>query len=73
MTKAALIKRTVKLLNTLPEDKAQEMADYIQFKQDEIELQTGIETLISTNDSFNFLYDDDDIYSVNDLKEKFNG
>ena len=74
MTKAALIKKTVKVLNTLTADKAKEVADvveYIRAKQDDAELQAGIQTLMSTDEAFNFLYDEEDLYSMNDLKEKF--
>ena len=74
MTKAALIKKTVKVLNTLTADKAKEVADfaeYVRAKQDDAELQAGIQTLMSTDEAFNFLYDEEDLYSMNDLKEKF--
>lgn len=75
MTKAALIKKTVKVLNTLTADKAKEVADfaeYIRAKQDDSELQTGIQTLVDTSEAFRFLHNEEDIYSMNDLKEKFN-
>lgn len=74
MTKEAIIEKTVRLLDGLAPEKVQEVADfaeYISIKQDESELQSGIQHLISNSDAFSFLNDDEDIYSINDLKEKF--
>ncbi|WP_295649618.1 hypothetical protein [uncultured Mucilaginibacter sp.] len=74
MTKEAIIEKTVRLLDGLAPDKVQEIADFVEYisiKQDESELQSGIQYLVSNSDTFSFLNDDEDIYSLNDLKEKF--
>ena len=74
MTKEAIIEKTVRLLDGLAPDKVQEIADFVEYifiKQDESELQSGIQYLVSNSDTFSFLNGDEDIYSLNDLKEKF--
>ena len=38
--------------------------------EDEI-LQKGIEKLVSNSKTFSYLKDDEDLYTVNDLKEKY--
>lgn len=72
MTKETMIKKTLKTLSRLPEDKIKEVsefADEILKKLDEDVLQAGIETLISESDAFYFLNDEEDLYSKDDLKE----
>ncbi len=69
-----LINRTVNSLSKLPNDKVQEVSDFTEFilkkYEDEI-LQKGIHKLVSNSDSFQFLKDEEDLYSESDLKEKF--
>ena len=66
MTKEALIKKTVENISKLPEQKLKEVADFTEFllykTQDRI-LTEGIQKLISGSESFNFLEDEEDLYS----------
>ncbi len=74
MTKKGLIDRTIETLEKLPEEKVNEIADYADFvlkKYEEQILQKGLETLGSKSSSFSFLEEDEDLYSEDDLKEKF--
>ena len=74
MTREALINRTLKTLSKLPHDKVREVsdfADYIFKKYDEDILRKGIEMLVSNSKTYNFLKDEEDLYSVEDLKEKY--
>ncbi len=74
MTKQLIIERTAKIINQLPDNKAVEISDFADFifkRYEEEELTKGIESMISESDSFQFLNDDEDIYSVKDLKEVF--
>lgn len=69
-----LINRTLATLSKLPLDKVKEVsdfADYILKKYDEEILQKGIEKLISESKAFNFLKHEEDLYTVEDLKEKY--
>jgi hypothetical protein len=72
MRRDALIQRTLTALAKLPEDKANEIADfadYILKKYDEEILQKGIQKLVSESKTFAYLQKEDDLYTVNDLKE----
>jgi hypothetical protein len=74
MTKEALIERTVKTLNALPQDKAEEVADFADFilkKHDEYIVQKGIYKLAEESESFSFLNDEEILYTKKDIKEKY--
>ena len=74
MTKEALINKTLKTISQLPQDKIKEVNDFADFilkKYDEEVLQKGIEKLVSDSKSFDFLKEEEDLYSPEDLKEKF--
>ena len=75
MEKEKLIKRTVRRLRLLPVDKLKEADDYIEFLlkkyEEDVLIQKGIEKIIEQSDSFKFLDNEEDLYSVNDLKEKY--
>ncbi len=74
MTREALIQKTVKTLNMLPAEKAGEVADFAEYilkKHEEYILQTGIETLVEQSQSFQFLNDEEDLYTIEDIKEKY--
>jgi hypothetical protein len=74
MGKETLIKRTLKTLSRLPHDKVKEVSDFADFilkKQEEESLQKGMEILISESNAFYFLKDEEDLYTVEDLKEKY--
>lgn len=76
MTKQIIIERTLKAINQLPEDKAEEISDFADFvfkKYEEQELSKGIQKLASESNSFDFLESEEEIYSVSDLKVVYNG
>jgi hypothetical protein len=76
MTRQAIIERTIKAINQLPEDKAEEICDFADFvikKFEENRLSESIQMLASKSQAFDFLNDEEDIYSTNDIKEKYNG
>ncbi len=75
MTKQAIIDKTVKILNKLPSDKAKEISDFADFIDKRFDAQNiinDIQTVISEGQSFYFLNDEEDIYSEEDLKVKYN-
>ncbi|SHI65077.1 hypothetical protein SAMN05444280_104110 [Tangfeifania diversioriginum] len=70
----AIIKKTVKNLNQLSEERLIEVKDFVDFllKRTEDKLLTeGIQELTSESKSFEYLNDEEDLYTVNDLKEKY--
>jgi hypothetical protein len=76
MTRQAIIKQTIKAINQLPEDKAQEISDFVDFiikRYEENQLTEGIQEITSKSEAFNFLNDEEDLYSLSDIKELYNG
>ncbi len=75
MTRQAIIERTVEAINQLPPEKASEISDFADFiikKYEEQLLTQNIQRLLSESESFSFLNDEAELYSLTDLKEKFN-
>jgi hypothetical protein len=76
MTRQAIIERTIKAINQLPEDKAEEISDFADFvikKFEDNRITQSIQQLASKSNALDFLNDEEDLYSSNDLKEKYNG
>ncbi|MBN8703544.1 MAG: hypothetical protein J0M08_10795 [Bacteroidetes bacterium] len=62
------------MLAKLPEKRIEEVANYIDFilkKYEEELLQKGIEKMTNSSKSYEFLASDPDIYTVNDIIEKY--
>ena len=75
MTKEVIIERTLKAINLLPVEKAEEISDFADFmmkKYEEYILSEGIQKLSSYSHSFDFLNNEEDLYTVSDLKEIYN-
>ena len=75
MTKQLIIEKTVKAINQLPEEKAEEISDFADFiikRFEEQRLIQGIQQLTSSSQTFDFLKDEEDLYSEADLKEMNN-
>jgi hypothetical protein len=76
MTRQAIIERTIKAINQLPEDKAEEISDFADFvikRYEESVLIKGVQTLSAQSHSFDFLSEEEDLYSLSDLKQVYNG
>ena len=76
MTRQAIIERTLKAINQLPEDKAEEISDFAEFmmkQYEEQQLSNGIQRLTADSQVFDFLKEEEDLYTEDDLKEKYNG
>lgn len=76
MTRQLIIERTLKVINQLPEDKAEEISDFADFifkRYEEHELTKGIQKIAAQSQAFDFLNNEEDIYSIVDLKEVYNG
>ena len=72
MDKELLIKRSLKSLQSLPAKRINEVIAFIEFisekYKDEIILQKGIQNIVEKSASFSFLNDEEDLYSIEDLK-----
>lgn len=76
MTRQILIERTINALKQLPQEKAEEISDFADFlfkRYEEKMLSEGIQKMVSTSESFEFLMNEEEIYTVADLKEVYNG
>ena len=75
MTKTSIINRALETLQQLPDEKVLEVAEFAEFllkKQEDLFLQKGIEALVSESESFAFLAEEEDLYTLEDLKEWHN-
>ena len=76
MTRQAIIERTIQAINLLPTEKAQAISDFADFickRYEEHTLTHGIQKLAADSQAFDFLKSEEDLYSVTDLKEVYNG
>lgn len=76
MNKQAIITRTVEAINQLPDDKAAEISDFVDFllqRYEEHKLTKGIQQLAAESQAFAFLSEEEDLYTEADLKEVYNG
>ena len=74
MSRNELIEKTTTYIQMLHEDKMKEVlnfAEYLLFKQEEREIQEGIKILASQSKSFSFLEQEEEIYSKEDLIERY--
>lgn len=75
MDRQVLIDSTVNKIRQLPDAKIKEInefADFLLSKIDDKIIQEGIQKLTSESKAFEFLKDEDDLYTLNDLKERYN-
>jgi hypothetical protein len=76
MTRQAIIERTLKAIIQLPEEKAKEISDFAEFimkQYEEQQLTKGLQRLSTTSQAFDFLNDEEDLYTEDDLQEKYDG
>jgi hypothetical protein len=74
MDRSILIKETIDKIHQLPDIKIQEINDFAEFLLSRIDdkiLLEGMQKLASDSKSFDYLKNEEDLYSVNDLKEKY--
>ena len=74
MTRESILKMTIDSISKLPDQKIKEVADFADFLLSRLESQLvtqGIQELASQSRAFDFLKDEEDLYSVKDLKERY--
>ncbi len=74
MNRKALIENTINKIRQLPGKKIKEVNDFADFllsKIDDKIIQEGIQKMISDSKSFDYLKDEEDLYTVDDLKERY--
>jgi antirestriction protein len=74
MNREQLIEETFQKVNKLPDEKIREINHFAEFLlskiEDAIDLE-GIAQITSNSQSFDFLRYDEDLYTVNDVIEKY--
>lgn len=74
MMKKQLISKTMETLEELPEEKVLqifEFADFLLKKHEDELIQKGIYKITEESESFSFLHEEEDLYTVKDLKKRF--
>lgn len=74
MIRDKLIKKTIDSLVKLPDQRLKEVSDFVEFLLSKIDNQLmteGIQKLVSDSKSFSFLSEEEDLYSIDDLKVKY--
>ncbi len=75
MTKRSIIDKTLEVIHKLPEDKINEVSDFADFlfkKYEDKLVLDNISAIVGESESFNFLNEDENLYSLKDLKFIFN-
>lgn len=68
-----MVEQTLRPLEQLPDDKIGEVADFAAFipkRHEETVMQKGVEKLVQSPNAFAFLNDEEDLYTLSDLKER---
>ena len=71
MTRQLIIERTIKAINQLPNEKAEEISDFDDFiikRYEEHLLFQDIQHATSKSETFSFLNDEEDIYTIENIK-----
>lgn len=74
MNKEILLKNTIANMQLLPDTKIQEVNDFVEFllnKQANALLIEEIQYVTSHSKAFDFLQDEPDLYSIDDLKNRY--
>lgn len=74
MSREELIKTTIENLKQLSDTKIQEVSDYVSFLSSKIDdkiISEGIKKITSNSKAYDFLQDEDELYKVSDIIEKY--
>jgi len=74
MEREVLMKRTIRKIEQLPTTRIREVDDFLEFiiqRTDDALITKGLQQLSSSSHTFDFLCDEPELYSINDLKVKF--
>jgi len=74
MNREVIIENIVSKIKQLPDAGIMEVNDFAEFllsKIDDQIIKEGISSIIAESRTFEFLHDEEDLYTVNDLKERY--
>ena len=75
MSKKELIEKTIAALQQLPADKVAEVSDFADFilqRNEDKQITGGIAQLSTQSKSYDFLNEEEDLYTLNDVKAPYN-
>lgn len=76
MSKKELIEKTIAAMQQLPADKVAEVSDFADFilqRNEDKQITEEIARLSSQSKSYDFLNEEEDLYTLNDVKAPYNG
>ena len=74
MEREVLMERTISKIEQLPITRVREVNDFVEFiirRTDDAMITEGLQQLMSCSNTYDFLYNEPDLYSVKDLKVRF--
>ena len=74
MEREMLVKKTINKIEQLPVLRLQEVNDFVEFliqRTDDALITEGLKKLSSSGRTYDFLNEEPELYSINDLKVKF--
>jgi len=74
MEREVLVKNTIGRIEQLPTKRVQEVNDFVEFiirRTDDALITDGLQQLSSISNTYDFLYNEPELYSENDLKVRF--
>jgi hypothetical protein len=75
MSKTELIEKTLAALEKLPANKVAEVSDFADFilqRNEDKQITEGIAQLSKQSKSYDFLSEEEDLYTLNDVKAPYN-
>ena len=75
MSKKEIIEKIINAINQLPQEKAEEISNFIDYIYNQYEeelLRAGMFVLTDESNSFEFIKNEDDVYSIADVKKIYN-
>ena len=74
MEREVIMRKTVRNIEQLPTRRIREVNDYVEFmlqKTEDVLITEGLQQLASSCHGFDFLNNEPELYSINDLKTKY--
>jgi len=74
MEREVLMEKTIRKIEQLPTTRVREVNDFVEFiirRADDALITEGLQQLVSCSHTYDFLYNEPEQYTVDDLKVKF--
>ena len=74
MEREVLVNKTIDRIERLPTMRIREVNNFVEFiirKTEDASITEGLQQLSSSGNTFDFLHEEPELYSINDLKVKF--